>query len=275
MKKMLWSCVVATAVAVMSNPVDGAAQGVHPDDVMQATLRPGWRTESGTHMAALQIDLDRGWKTYWRRPGIAGIAPRFNWSDSTNLEEVTLHWPRPEVFDQSGFSSIGYRRQLILPFEVVPQRDGAPIQIDTRVEIGICREICIPATLRLQAELPAGGAPDSEIQRALDRRPDSPSAADVGDHACRVTAGADGALALTASVSVTHLLGLEAAVLEHADADIRVSHTAMQIDGQRVTATADIASADGAPLALDRDGVRLTLVGGDRAVELHGCPSGG
>lgn len=255
-------------------PGTAAAQGVHPDDVMRATLRPGWRTESGTHMAALQIDLDAGWKTYWRRPGVAGIPPRFVCSQSSNLARVTLHWPRPEVFLQSGFRSIGYGDRLVLPFEVMPQRAGAPIDLDTEVQFGICREICIPPTLRLQAELPAGGTPDAKILDALARQPDR-AGADMRDHVCRIAPGADGALEVTASVSATELPEIEAAILEYADAGVWVSHSSMTIEGERVTAAAEFAQTDGGALALDRDSVRLTLIAGNRAVELRGCPSGG
>jgi len=56
------------------------------DDILQAELRPGWRTEDGIHMAALQLDMAPGWKTYWRQPGDSGIPPRFDFSQSVGVQ---------------------------------------------------------------------------------------------------------------------------------------------------------------------------------------------
>ncbi|MCB1329838.1 MAG: hypothetical protein KDK28_10515, partial [Maritimibacter sp.] len=44
-----------------------------PDLHAEVDVLPGWRQADGTHMAALRITLDEGWKTYWRAPGEAGI----------------------------------------------------------------------------------------------------------------------------------------------------------------------------------------------------------
>ena len=56
------------------------------DDILQVELRPGWRRDDGTHIAALQISLAPGWKTYWRQPGDTGIPPKFDFTGSSNLD---------------------------------------------------------------------------------------------------------------------------------------------------------------------------------------------
>ncbi len=71
-------------------------------------------------MAAFEITLEEGWKTYWRSPGDAGIPPRFDWENSHNLDGVALHWPRPAVFESFGTQTIGYSEKLILPVELTP-----------------------------------------------------------------------------------------------------------------------------------------------------------
>ena len=48
----------------------------------------------------LDIRLKPGWKTYWRSPGDAGLAPQLDWSGSTNLAETTIAWPAPRRFSQ-------------------------------------------------------------------------------------------------------------------------------------------------------------------------------
>ena len=42
----------------------------------------GWRQSDDIHIAAINIKLEDGWKTYWRVPGIGGIAPILNWEKS-------------------------------------------------------------------------------------------------------------------------------------------------------------------------------------------------
>ena len=48
-------------------------------------FRPG----SGT-VAGLEIELDEGWKTYWRTPG-DGLPPSVDWTKSRNLGQAL--WP--------------------------------------------------------------------------------------------------------------------------------------------------------------------------------------
>ncbi len=66
-----------------------------PDAVRSVDLLAGWREPDGSRIAAIAIDLAPGWYTYWRIPGEAGIAPRFDWSRSRNLASVAAEWPRP------------------------------------------------------------------------------------------------------------------------------------------------------------------------------------
>ncbi|MBI3441560.1 MAG: copper resistance protein, partial [Proteobacteria bacterium] len=41
-----------------------------------------------TIQAAVEVKLEPGWKTYWRTPGEAGLAPVFDWAGSTNFKEA-------------------------------------------------------------------------------------------------------------------------------------------------------------------------------------------
>ena len=53
--------------------------GEMPPGLVSARLMPGWVTPDGARMTALQVELEPGWKTYWRSPGDAGIPPHFDW----------------------------------------------------------------------------------------------------------------------------------------------------------------------------------------------------
>lgn len=126
----------ALALAPMAH-----AGGFSPEDVAAFDILPGWRTAEGTHMTALRIRLDPGWKTYWRAPGEAGIPPRFDWSGSRNIASVRFHWPAPQVFRQNGMRALGYQGELILPIELVPSVPGGAITMRTEVELGICEDV--------------------------------------------------------------------------------------------------------------------------------------
>ena len=78
----------ATLGAAMLLPTGASAQGRVDSPVVAAEILPGWTSASGTRIAALHLTLTPGWHTYWRIPGEAGIAPRFDWGRSQNVASV-------------------------------------------------------------------------------------------------------------------------------------------------------------------------------------------
>jgi DsbC/DsbD-like thiol-disulfide interchange protein len=113
----------------------------------------GWQQADGTRMAAIKLTLAPGWKTYWRSPGDTGIPPQFDWSRSRNLGGVGITWPAPHVYREGGVVTIGYKDQLILPVTLAPRRAGAPLKLNTTLDIGVCRDICIPHRMKLKATI--------------------------------------------------------------------------------------------------------------------------
>ncbi len=170
-------------------------------DVVQARLLPGWRMDSGHHMAALALDLAPHWKTYWRSPGDAGIPPQFDWSGSQNVKSVRLHWPSPTVFLTNGLQSIGYHDALVLPVEVTALDPAAPVTLALRMDMGVCKDICVPASIAVQATIRGPGAPDAAIGSALRAGPVSGRNAGLRAIGCEVTPIKDG-LRLTATMAV-------------------------------------------------------------------------
>ncbi|MGL5701214.1 MAG: protein-disulfide reductase DsbD domain-containing protein, partial [Kluyvera sp.] len=60
----------------------------------------------------LQVELESGWKTYWRSPGEGGVAPEINWANGAKAQ---WHWPVPSRFDISGLTTQGYHKQVTIP----------------------------------------------------------------------------------------------------------------------------------------------------------------
>lgn len=242
------------------------------DDLLAADLRPGWRTETGGHMAALDLRLAPGWKTYWRAPGTTGIPPEFDWSGSENLAAVNIHWPRPHVFVFNGLQSIGYHDTLTLPFEVTPLDPALPVTLRLQVDLGICKDVCLPASVTLDTVLSGEGAADPVIAAALSDRPIPADQAGLAGIGCTVDPISDG-LRLTATMDLPAQGDSETVVFETATSGVWVSEASSDRSGNRLVASSDMVPPDAAPFALDRSGVTVTVIGPDRAVEITGCPA--
>ncbi len=57
-------------------------------------------TENNSKIAnvGVHIEIDAGWKTYWRNPGGSGIPTQANWTCSTNVKSIEVRWPAPKRF---------------------------------------------------------------------------------------------------------------------------------------------------------------------------------
>ena len=111
-----------------------AAQDL-PQGLESARFLPGWTDAEGRRVAALELVLEPGWKTYWRSPGDAGLAPVFDWKGN-NIGKVDFHWPAPEVVVSDGVRTLGYHDRLVLPIEITPAEPGQPIEPRVVVDFG-------------------------------------------------------------------------------------------------------------------------------------------
>lgn len=226
--------------------------------------------QNGHHMAGLRLQLAPDWKTYWRSPGEAGIPPLFNWTGSVNVKSVRVHWPSPVAFHTNGMQTIGYHEGVVLPLEVVPLDPSKPMELRAGVDLGVCNQICMPAAVQLTAVLDAGG-PDAAIKAALKAQPVAGKAAGLRAISCEVAPIADG-LRLTAVLDLPQR-GAETVVIETSDASVWVGEAQSARAGGRLTAAVDLVASNGAPFALDRSGVVVTVLGAGGSVEIAGCPA--
>ncbi len=241
-----------------------------PDNVATLDVRPGWRSADGTHMAGLQIKLAPGWKTYWRSPGDGGIPPRLMLEPTGNIRSVQIAWPVPDVFFQNGLRSIGYSNEVTLPIAVKTLDATAAIELSGSIEIGVCEDICIPMRFPIDILLPAKGSDDGNIRAALADRPMTASEAGLVGVRCRAVPISDG-LRLEAHIDMPQIAETEAAVIEFADKEVWISEADTARSGRTLKATAELVPPDGQPFALERSQIRLTVIGGGRAVDIRGC----
>lgn len=264
----------AVAQSLRSAAPGGAGgQPLSVSQIVQAEIRPGWQTEDGRRFAALHLRLADDWRTYWRIPGQAGIAPVLDWSGSQNLARITVHWPLPEVFDQNGYRSIGYARDLILPLELEPRRAGRPIALVGALTIGLCHETCIPADLTVRQALRGPGAPDPQISAALATTAQPAARAGLGRVTCQVTPQERGA-DLTLRATLPRVGRSEHVVMEIPGSTLWVSDSHSWREGGDLVATARVMAPQRGPVSFGRDAVAFTIISPDRMVEHRGCSGG-
>ncbi|MDA7423196.1 protein-disulfide reductase DsbD domain-containing protein [Thalassococcus lentus] len=249
-------------------PAVSAAQSF--DDVIEAELRPGWRLANGDHMAALHLKLAPGWKTYWRAPGDAGIPPHFDWRGSRGMRTVAVHWPTPHVFWQSGMRSIGYDTEIVLPLQIAAKGAGQDIKLKGVIDIGICKDVCLPHRVRVDAILPASAKkPDGKIAAALADAPLSAAEAGVRAVHCRIEPNSKG-VTLRTEVTMPRANKAET-VIEAADPKVWVAEPKSHWKQGRLISETQLRHVDGGSFALNRSGLRITILKGRWAVDIQGC----
>ena len=122
--------------------------------------------DDGRLDAGIEVVLPPGWKTYWRSPGDAGIAPLFDFSASRNVVEPQVTFPLPHRFDDGYSVTNVYENRVVFPVSAfVPDRDK-PVELHVVIDLGVCEEVCIPD--RIEARLAvAADVTDAVAARAL------------------------------------------------------------------------------------------------------------
>lgn len=236
-----------------------------PDNVVQIGIVPGWRDDEGRHVAGLSISLAPGWKTYWRAPGDGGIPPLFNWSGSSNVTDVEVRYPVPEVFYVNGMRTIGYRDHVLFPLVIDPKDSAGDIRLSGQVEIGVCEDICIPVAFTIAAELHPVRQDSAALSAALNDRPVA-----GGSLRCEISPIVDG-LRVGVETDMAPMGSDEVAVIEAGESGLWISEASVSRTGATLRAEVEIVPPNAKPFALARSDVRLTILAGGEAMEMIGC----
>lgn len=248
------------------------AQGQFDNIVTFEVLDGGW-TDRGTYQAALHLQLAQGWKTYWRAPGEAGIPPRFNWQGSKNVADVALTWPTPEVFSTAGLRTIGYHDALILPIEITPHKAGGTVRLAGKMDLGLCREVCIPSEIKIEHTLDPDAGRNPLIAAALAQRPFSAREGQVTAATCHLSPS-DYGMSVEAEIAMPSAGGVEVAIIESGNPNSFATETTTHRDGNRLHASSEVLPLTDAPLSIDRSALRITVLGQNYAVDIKGCTAG-
>lgn len=162
-KRCLGVAAALFAAMAASAPVHAAEEAsaspwvnLHEGSRVRLLTIPG-----ATVNAAVEVQLAPGWKTYWRMPGDAGVPPQFDWQGTENAKAIEVLYPAPHRLIEPAAETIGYKGSVVFPVKLPPAEANKPVKVKLDLEIGICKEICVPAHAEFSAAIPPSPTPAS------------------------------------------------------------------------------------------------------------------
>lgn len=120
------------------------------------SIAPGETIEVGLHLKP-----DPGFHTYWKHPGIVGVATSVEWNLPAGFTAGEIRWPMPQLVSMAGHVAQGYRGETLLMVPITAPRELAEssVTLTARVSWMCCGRRCHPGVdVPFSITLPVGGA---------------------------------------------------------------------------------------------------------------------
>ena len=124
--------------------------------------------ENNLHLG-LYFKLDPGWKIYWKYPGKAGYPPEIDWTNSKNIQNLEILWPKPKKFEILGMKSIGYSNEVVLPIKLILKKKNEELLANFDIDYLTCKKICIPFRDNLVLNIPNGDGQVSKYEKIISK----------------------------------------------------------------------------------------------------------
>lgn len=152
----------------------------------------------------IEVKLNNGWSTYWRYPGSSGIPPKFDFSKSVAFAAGDVKFPAPRLIEQEYGNYAGYKNKVMFPFEgELLATSGSEINLN--LLIGVCSEVCIPATAQLKIKSSQLLLSDPQTVQAVSfAKVTVPKKRDAQDHLIEVEKADDNTLVIKAKYNKSY-----------------------------------------------------------------------
>ena len=100
----------------------------------------------------IKIVLEKGWKTYWKNPGDAGLPIQIDWGN-IKPSDYEILFPYPKSSLDNGIITIGYENIVNFPVRINFKNDQENIKQIITLNYLVCKEICIPISEKKQINI--------------------------------------------------------------------------------------------------------------------------
>lgn len=261
-------------IILLCNTIGNSAHSQSPiEGLKSVNIIRGWRQSADIHIAAINIQMEEGWKTYWRVPGVGGIPPLFNWGESKNIKNISQIWPTPNIYNEFGTRTIGYKEKLILPLQIQPIDQNKTMYLSATIDFGICADVCVPIQTKVEAELPKRTSIGrSRILNVMGQSIVPGNKSPIKIISCDIIPVKDGFNIKATFENIASLNGKTFGVIEYPTKPnnwINQKASKVSINQLEVNATLYIEGAN----FIDRSNIKLTVFTSNKAFEFNGCVS--
>ncbi|MEI9963434.1 MAG: protein-disulfide reductase DsbD domain-containing protein [Caulobacteraceae bacterium] len=121
------------------------------------TIQPG-----KPFTVAVRLTPDKGWHSYWRNAGDAGLATSIKWMLPAGFQPGAFQWPAPVRLPANGGAiNYGYESQVLLLTQVAAPAGlklGQDVPLKAHVSWLVCADVCIPGESDLTADVKTSSA---------------------------------------------------------------------------------------------------------------------
>lgn len=136
--------------------VSSAVAGPHTQAMLTADAKS---VQPGSHFTlGVRLMMEKGWHTYWKNPGDAGLATEIAWTLPAGVTVGPVQWPLPEKYVETGdIVTYGYAGETMLLTDCAAStslRPGTTLTITADIHWLECAETCVPGNASVKIILP-------------------------------------------------------------------------------------------------------------------------
>ena len=122
-----------------------------------------------TVMAAVRLQMDPGWHTYWRNGGESGGPTKIEWELPAGVTAGEIQWPVPEKFTMEGLTTYVYHDQamLLVSLNLANDLKPGPLELKAKVSWLECERVCLQGSDTVSAKLEIGSTTQPSTDAAL------------------------------------------------------------------------------------------------------------
>lgn len=101
----------------------------------------------------IHFDLSQNAKIYWRSPGELGLKTNFSFNNSSNIKDIKVFWPVPELYTENSVSSYVYQNMVDFVIKTKAKNIHQAVDLKVDIDFMLCKQTCQNYTIPLSNKI--------------------------------------------------------------------------------------------------------------------------